>query len=81
MQANRNTLDHIRHLAKLADVSASELLAMAREAEHLELMPSLEHLSREGAARLVADLAKLRSDKRWIQDMETILSRPPIARC
>jgi len=59
MQANRNTLDHIRFLAKRYGVRPPELLAMAREAEHSELMPGLEYMTAEGAARLKADLERI----------------------
>lgn len=69
MHANRNSLDHIRHLAKMVGVSRNELLHMARVADHSELMPSIEHLSAEGATRLRADLEQIPKDRRWIREV------------
>ncbi len=63
MQANRNTLESLRALARSLGVYPEQLREMARTAEHWELMPSFEHLTTAGAAQLLADLLKLQETR------------------
>lgn len=74
LQARNNLLSRIRLLAVKLGVRPAELLHMAREAAHWELMPGLEVLSNEAAESLYSDLLAIQESRAWMNNLSTQMS-------